>query len=170
MTNTKLILSTIIAVPLFCAAGFFAGTYTATGSANGYAAAVNAQYNDQRNQPQGSQVNPRALPALPAPKDRTDPELESFVARMCAYAARLGPDMYDDVRLRGATREDVARIIAQNAPEDKDAAKLNADIINHIANIIFSKDYDFTKTELASHAYQYCDLKAHKALMNGGEL
>ena len=47
MTNTKLIIATLIAVPVVCAVGVFAGTYTAATSANDYSAAVQSQYADQ---------------------------------------------------------------------------------------------------------------------------
>ena len=47
MTNTKLIIATLIAVPVVCAVGFFAGTYTAIAPANGYSDTVQSQYADQ---------------------------------------------------------------------------------------------------------------------------
>lgn len=168
MTNTKLIIATLIAVPFVCAVGFFAGTYTATASTNEYSAAVQSQYADQKaSLPKVAPSNPRALPGLEAPKDRTDPEFESIVARKCAFAARLAINIYDDVSLRGMGRDDLNRMITTSAPEDKEAAKLHAKIINYIGNLVFSRDYDYTKAQLSNHAYQYCDLVTHEYFYKG---
>lgn len=47
MTNAKLIIATLIAVPVVCAVGVFAGIASADRSANDYSAAVQSQYADQ---------------------------------------------------------------------------------------------------------------------------
>lgn len=168
MTNTKLITATLAAVPFVCAVGVFAGIASADRSANEYSTDVQSQYADQKSSlPKVAPTNPRALPGLEAPKDRTDPEFESIVARKCAFAARLAINVYDDVTLRGMGRDDLNRLIITSAPEDKEAAKLHAKIVNYIGNLVFSRDYDYTKSQLSNHAYQYCDLVTHEYFYKG---
>lgn len=86
MTNTKLIIATLIAVPFVCAVGVFAGIASADRSANNYAADSQRQYTAQKAENTFA-VTPDSLPdwpGFPAPVTRNI-QADSFAKVNCGW-------------------------------------------------------------------------------------
>ena len=86
MTNTKLIIATLIAVPVVCAVGVFAGIASADRSANDYSAETQRQYAAQKHDSDYA-VTPDSLPdwpGFPAPATRNI-AADGFVKVNCGW-------------------------------------------------------------------------------------
>lgn len=86
MTNTKLIIATLIAVPFVCAVGVFAGIASADRSANNYAADSQRQYTAQKAENKFA-VTPDTLPdwpGFPAPATRNI-QADAFAKVNCGW-------------------------------------------------------------------------------------
>lgn len=103
------------------------------------------------------------LPALKAPEDRTDPQLEADTARLCSQYAVFSGKMLFSARSKGMTRLQMQNELAGGKSEIADK------ITRHVADVIYSKEYAFSTTELANYTYQYCDLTLHSFVRNASE-
>lgn len=86
MTNTKLIIVTLLAVPVVCAVGVFAGIASADRSANDYAADNQRMYEAQKAENKFA-VTPDTLPdwpGFPAPATRNI-QADAFVKVNCGW-------------------------------------------------------------------------------------
>lgn len=86
MTNTKLIIATLIAVPVVCAVGVFAGITSADRSANDYAAENQRMYEAQKAENKFA-VTPDTLPdwpGFPAPATRNI-QADAFAKVNCGW-------------------------------------------------------------------------------------
>lgn len=113
-------------------------------------------------------VNPRQLPAVPAPDSRIDPEFEALIARKCTYASQTASGLFTDVKVRGVTRDAIDRLIVSSSANLTGNTKLlHAELINQIADVLYSDRYDLSKTQLMNYAYQYCDIRTHQVFNRG---
>lgn len=119
--------------------------------------------------------DPRALPGVEAPTNRTDPEAEKVTSATCNEVANNIITTYRRAGVSVTKSEALDkwnRMIDAAVPELNEAgAQLNRAMkytYSHLASVIFDGKYAFTNDQLYNYAYQVCDLNVHKTMAKSG--
>lgn len=107
-------------------------------------------------------ANPRALPGVAAPNNRTNPDKEKMVVEVCNNFTAVINKTHSDFK-RGLSRDDVKKEVNDQidraTPEDLFGFKK---IYSGIVDIIYGNEYVYTPEQLRNYSYQVCDLQIHK--------
>nr|DAH89195.1 MAG TPA: hypothetical protein [Caudoviricetes sp.] len=190
MTNTKLIIATLIAVPFVCAVGVFAGIASADRSANDYAADNQRMYEAQKAENKFA-VTPDTLPdwpGFPAPATRNI-EADAFAKVNCGWfdgadkatlikvgiqaeasRANVSSQQFTQIRSMNEHYTRMNNILGRQQHQ-----QLNSDLILGVIettyDLIKSGVYKDDMNQANNYMYQLCEKRVYDAVVeNNGSV
>lgn len=189
MTNTKLIIATLIAVPVVCAVGVFAGIASADRSANDYAADNQRMYEAQKAENKFA-VTPDTLPdwpGFPTPATRNI-QADAFVKVNCGWfdgadkATLIKVGIQAEASRANVSSQQFAQIRSMNEHYTRlnnilgreQHQQLNSDLILGVIetayDLIKANVYKDDMNQANNYMYQLCEKRVYDAVEenNGG--
>lgn len=115
-------------------------------------------------------ANPRALPGVAAPTNRTNPEIEKVTVGACNELARNTMSAYRAYK-SGQTRADRQKILFGAVDEVVTMPELNKSfksVYSSLLDTMYGGKYVYTTEQLYNYAYQACDLALHNSYSDLG--